>query len=133
VTAVVHGLGELSQAFADAGREATSELRAGLRQAADPVRRDAETLAVAKIRHMPLSPKWAEMRVGVLTRLVYVAPVKRGVKTRGADPRRRPKLADLLMERAMEPALQRNEEHSVHAVQAALDRSIDDFNRGGPR
>lgn len=63
---------------------------------------------------------WWRMRVGVTTKLVYVAPVQRGVKVRGRDSRRRLQFANLLMDRAMEPALERNQEAAVAAVDAAL-------------
>jgi hypothetical protein len=127
MTAVIHGLAEVSAAFADAGPDATRELRGGLSKAAEPVARDAEGLALGQIRKM--TSDWSEMRVGVLTRVVYVAPKKRGI--RGDSPRKRPKFAPLLMARAMEPALQRNENRVVHTLQAALDRAVADFNRGG--
>lgn len=69
------------------------------------------------------SADWTQMRVGVTTRLVYVAPQQRG--SRAAVTHRvslfggrvklgknlgphRPNLATLLMERAMSPALDAN-------------------------
>lgn len=47
------------------------------------------------------------MRTGVTREAVYVAPRRRGVKGRDRS-RRRPRFADILLERAMQPALQRN-------------------------
>jgi hypothetical protein len=120
---------ELSAAFAQAGRDASAGLRGAEREAAEPVRRDAEQLAQTKIRR--IGKDWWKMRVGVTRTLVYVAPRERGVKTRGADPRRRPAFADLLMGRAMQPALDQNETTVVDTFERLFDRVTADFNRGG--
>jgi hypothetical protein len=125
----VRGLRELQAAFAKADRETRLGLRGALREIAEPVRRDAETLATSSIPR--IGPKWSKMRTGVTRKLVYVAPRQRGVKTRGADPRRRPNLATLLMDRAMEPALESHEPALELAVDHMLDEVANDFNRGG--
>ena len=124
----VRGMRELSRAFAYADRDSRRELRAAFREVAEPVARDAESLAVARIRRMPLSPRWSLMRVGVTRTAVYVAPKQRGVKVRGPDPRKRRNLADLMMDRAMEPALEQNQHEIEVAVEHALDRLADHFN-----
>jgi hypothetical protein len=122
----IRGMRELNRAFEHAGREARKELRETFRDVAQPVRRDAEQLAEAKIRN--IGAKWPQMRVGVTRTSVYVAPKQRGVKTRGASSRRRPNLAPLMMERSLEPALLRNEATIEHATEVALDRIADTFN-----
>jgi 16S rRNA U516 pseudouridylate synthase RsuA-like enzyme len=119
---------ELSAAIARAGKDSRRELRAAFVEVAEPVARDAQSLALAKISRMAASPRWSMMRVGVTRTSVYVAPKKRGVTTRGADPRRRPNLADLMMDRAMQPALEQNEHEIEAAVEHALDRVADHFN-----
>jgi alkanesulfonate monooxygenase SsuD/methylene tetrahydromethanopterin reductase-like flavin-dependent oxidoreductase (luciferase family) len=126
----VVGLRELQAAFAKAERDSRLYLRAALREVAAPVQREAESLAESQIRRMPRSPAWAGMRIGVTRKLVYVAPKKRGVKAKGGTGRSRPNLADLLKERAMEPALDRHEGDLVGRVDAALDRVADHFNGG---
>ena len=123
----VRGMRELSRAFAYADRDSRRELRAAFREVAEPVARDAESLAIARIRRMPLSPRWSLMRVGVTRTAVYVAPKQRGVRRRD-DPHRRPNLADLMMDRAMEPALEQNQHEIEVAVEHALDRLADHFN-----
>lgn len=122
---ILRGQRELIRAFTAAGKAAGKEIRAELRAVAEPVRHDAESLALSEIPHMaPIVSKsavpWWRMRVGVTTKSVYVAPVQRGVKGRGDLSRRRPKFADLMMERAMEPALERNQAAAVEAVDAVL-------------
>jgi hypothetical protein len=69
------------------------------------------------------------MRVGVTQRLVYVAPRERGVKSRGPDPRGRPKFATLMEARAMDPALERNEPMIERQVEALFDDLAADWNR----
>jgi hypothetical protein len=68
------------------------------------------------------------MRVGVTRNLVYVAPRQKG--TRGRGPRRRPNLADLLMSRAMEPALERHTGEIEQRFDELLGHVTDNFNRG---
>jgi hypothetical protein len=125
---VVRGLHELQAALAHADRSVRLGVRRGLRQAAEPVQRGAEELAQTNIRN--IGPKWSRMRVGVTRNLVYVAPRQKG--TRGRGPRRRPNLADLLMDRAMQPALDQHEAEVEARLEELLDRAADDFNHGGP-
>lgn len=114
----VEGLREMNRAFARADRDMKRHLRSALKDVAEPVREDAERLAGQKVRNMGAGP-WAGMRVGVTTNLVYVAPKKRG--TRGRGPSRRPNLADLLMGRAMAPALEEHAEEIEDRFGDAVD------------
>jgi hypothetical protein len=122
----VTGLRELSAAYSKLERDTRLGLRHGLHDAAEPVRRDAENLAQAQITR--IGPRWWKMRTGISRNLVYVAPVQRGVKTKGRLQLRRPNLADLLMDKAMEPALHRNEATVERLLDQVLDRAIADFN-----
>lgn len=124
----VTGLRDLNAALAKADRATRLGVRAELRQVGEPVRSDAQQLAGTAIPRMAHSPAWAGMRVGVTRSLVYVAPRKRG--TRGRTPRSRPNLAQLLMARAMEPALRRHEGQTVERFDDMLDRVADRFNHG---
>lgn len=124
---ILKGQRELVRAFTVAGKDSGKEIRNELRQVAQPVRHDAELLALSEIPRMaPVvstsAVPWWRMRVGVTTKSVYVAPVQRGVKGRGDLARRRPNFADLMMQRAMEPALERNQQAAAEAVDAALGR-----------
>ena len=83
------------------------------------MRSDAQSLATMRIRR--IGPNWARMRIGTKSQIVYVAPVERGSKGRGNQRFRRPNLANLLMDRAMEPALARNEDKVIARVNEALD------------
>lgn len=127
---IVKGLRDVNAAFAHTDREIRLGWRAGMRQVAEPVRRDAEASALTGIRNMSASPRWARMRVGVTRQMVYVAPRQRGVRTAGDRGLARPNLAGLLMSRAMQPALDRHEQEVNANFERLLDRVADDFNRG---
>ncbi len=114
----VHGLRELNRTFTKMGKEVQKETRNQLREVGEPVRAAAERLAAAEIRN--LGDRWGQMRLGVTTKLVYVAPKAR---PRGGSPR--PNLAGLLLQRAMLPAVERNEETVVLALEHMLDRLAD--------
>jgi len=119
---IVRGLADLNRAFIRAGKQTRHEIRFEMAALAEPVRQTAQVLAVEKIRRMKFSPEWAEMRTGVTQRLVYVAPVKRGVKTRGRGGLRRPNLAELLIGRALDPALALNRPLIEAGIERMLDR-----------
>ena len=117
----VHGLRELNKAFALVDKETKKGLRQELTAVAEPVRVTAETFAQQRISHIgpPRARSWARMRTGSTTKAVYVAPKQRTRATK------RPKFARLLMERAMEPALERHEHDAVQRVENMLDRVAD--------
>ena len=127
---IVKGLRDVNAAFAHTDREIRLGWRAGMRSVAEPVRRDAEQLAQTGIRNMPASPRWARMRTGVTRQMVYVAPRQRGIKSTGDRRLARPNLADLLMNRALQPALDRHEQDVTASFERLLDRVADDFNHG---
>lgn len=99
----VEGLRELQHAFAVADKTLARELRKGLRESAEPVRAEAQTLALGQIRNM--TEGWSRMRVGVTKTSVYVAPRSRGSRRPGS---RRRNLFDLMTGRSLEPALDAN-------------------------
>lgn len=114
-TLVLKGYTDLQKAWAVADKETSKELRAALRDAAEPVQADAQALAFHTIDNMTLS--WSRMKIGVTRRSVYVAPKQRETRVKS---RKRPKLADLLAARAMQPALNRN----IHKVEAQVDQAL---------
>ena len=113
----VFGAEELRRAFLEAGTSFNREMRGRIAGYAEPVRADAEVMALSEIRN--LGVKWSRMRKGTAPAIVYVAPVQRGTRILS---RKRPKLAPLLMERAMVPALDRNRTQIVGKVDALLGR-----------
>ncbi len=123
----VEGLNGLVDAFAAADRHVRDDLRDALQEAAAPVRSAAQQLAGARISHMGGSHRpWERMRIGIAGRsVVYVAPVERGAKSRGAKTvKGRPNLARLLLDRAMEPALEENTRKVENRLDLLLDEVV---------
>jgi hypothetical protein len=133
----VQGLNGLVRAFGAADKAIKEDLRDALMEAAQPVRSGAQSLASARIRNVGVGSPWARMRVGVEGRsLVYVAPVERGVKSRGVRATRGrgagtgpPSFGDLMMDRAMAPALAQNKEKVVRRLEDMLDEVADVWER----
>jgi hypothetical protein len=123
----ISGMREFQAALARADRSSRLGVRRELRDVARPIANDSQQLALSTIAGMSSSPAWARMRIGVTRTLVYVAPRQRGGK---GGPGRRPNLADLMMSRAMEPALERHRGELEANVELMLDRVAGQFNHG---
>ena len=119
----IHGLRDLNRALKTASKETRKEVREAEKQIAEPVRQAAVELATREIRN--IGREWSQMRIGVTTKAIYIAPKKR--RKQGTA---RKNLASLLMDRAMEPALEQNRHRFEADIEAALDRVADHFNRG---
>lgn len=117
------GLRDLSRSFSKLGKDADGVLKSELVQVGVPVQRAAETLAVQRIHH--IGPRWSLMRVGVTRSSVYVAPKQR--RSRRNSRRARPNLANLLMDKAMAPALDQQSPNVERALNRALDRLAGDW------
>ncbi len=127
-TVSVRGLVELNRALKAADKTTRAEFRLGFRKVAEPVRLEAERLALSDITR--ITEPWARMRTGVTTKAVYVAPRQRGIKSgRGDDPKRRPKFADLLITRSLVPALERKQGEVERGIFKLVDHALDVFNR----
>src|SRR4029077_1418950 len=130
---VVRGLANINAGFKNTHRDIRAGWRLEQRHIAEPVASDTERLALLSIRHMPASPQWSRMRIGITRSMVYVAPRQRGVRWNSRSPgsrfqARRPNLGDLLMDRAMQPALERHETQIVQEVRQLLDLAAAGFN-----
>ena len=119
----VKGIDALNRAFATAGADMQRELKTRLAGYAEPVRRDAEVLAMG----IEAGVTWSRMRKGASRTMVYVAPVARGTRL---VSRKRPNFARRLLGRAMEPALEANRHEIEAKVDAFLLRLERKFNRG---
>lgn len=102
-TVRVEGLAGLRRAFIAASREESKRLISTLKEAVEPVREEASTLAASRLRQGAIP--WHEMRTGVTVHSVYIAPLQRQTKIPG---RKRKSLAPILLDQAMIPALERN-------------------------
>lgn len=116
-TVRVTGLREVQRAFKALAVEEAAALRGELLEAAEPVRVTAGEMAVSNIRN--IGSRWSQMKKGATLKGAYVAPAAR---RRGGSPR--PNLAPLLLRRALEPALEKEQPQVIARVEAALDALI---------
>jgi hypothetical protein len=116
----VEGYRELVRAFATADKEQRRELRATLKQVGDVVRVDA-------VRRF--SPVNSRSAAGYRTRVRQkgVAVEQSLRKTTGAHP----EWGSYQMRHALLPALMSSEDDTERAMEHAMDRVADHFNRGG--
>ncbi len=125
---LVEGLAGINRSLKLSGIEVSKAMRLGLREAAEPIRQDAGRLSQTKISGMKRAkdkpPPWSIQRVGQNIHEVYIAPKQRGVKSRTDRSRRRPNLATLMLGKAYEPALARNETMLRAKVDAQLTRVV---------
>lgn len=119
----IEGLRELERAFKLYGNGLEKGVRTALTKAAEPVRVEAEALARSTIKVSAVD--WSSMRVGVTRRTAYVAPRQKGRAAKRNPRIRRPNLKPLLLDRAMQPALDRN----VANVEREVGRALDDLGR----
>lgn len=114
----VIGLRELEAAFAVYDRRLSRGLKEVLEAAAEPVRQDAQSLAIQRIPKVTLP--WSRMRTGVRSSVAFIAPEKRGRKGTLGRRYSRPNFKGLLLERAMEPALEQNRDDVEREFEEAL-------------
>ncbi len=127
---VVDGAAKLTKVFGKAPADVKKAYRAELRTVALPVAETWTRLATSRIRRMHFSPQWAETRIGVTQKLVYVVPRRKGSHGRG--PTRRPNLGTLLAKRASIPALDANRARIRRDFEAMMDRLLAKWGREGP-
>lgn len=121
----VHGLREMNRAFAKADKNLKKDLTKTLKQVAEPVRADASRRALQEIPN--IGEPWSRMRTGATTSVVYVAPTRRGRQSQ----LHRPNLAGLLMDRAMQPALDAHSNDIEHELGRMLDVIGKEWGHGG--
>lgn len=117
----VENFRELSRAFSIAEHEMKKRFRASLRDAAEPIREEAERLAGSgAIANLKTGDPWTRMRTGVTRTSVYVAPRERGRRTRGNPTIGRPNLKPLLLDRSLEPALDKHRDDVLRNFEGVL-------------
>lgn len=119
----VHGLKELTRDFQKISKSLSKEITKELKDAAEPVRTGAEQKALRDIRNMAATPRWAAMRIGVSRAQGSVYMVPRARRAGGSG---RANLKDLLLERAMDPALEENADKVKDNINDVLGHIFDD-------
>lgn len=112
---VTHGFGELESALEDVKVKVDPAVGKALRAAAKPVQQTAQQMAVDNIRNIGVP--WDQMKIGRKRLGVYVAEKQK--KHGGAGGR--PNLSQLLMSRALVPALNAHRAEVTASVRAVID------------
>lgn len=128
VSVEVIGLVQINRALAQAGPLIYRAARQGMREAAEPVRKEAGVLSVAELSGMKRTKPntWQVQKVGVKQAEVYLVPKMKG-KRRGrtaADAKRAYKFVELMMGKSYEPALEHNKARVRLAVDTTLGKAI---------
>lgn len=113
----VEGLRELQRDFKRISKDLDRGLTKELKAAAEPVKTEATTLALGRIRGLPRTPRWAGMRIGVSRAgSVYVVP---SARRRGGSPR--PNLGALLLKQ-MDAAVDEKRDEVLRNMDDWLDK-----------
>lgn len=131
----VEGFRDIQRALKHAEKDIRLGWRKELRTVAEPIRATAEALGPARIRGLGVGEAWSKMRIGITQSSVYVAPRERGYRGRQggrSDARYKADqgFGEMMLARAMEPALYHHQEQVIHGLERMLDRACDKFNRG---
>lgn len=114
---VLSGFTEFQRALKIADAQAADDFKSVFEDVARPMAMHATSLALLTIRRMTIP--WAENRIGVTTREVYIVPRKRGART---PQRKRPNFGRLLVTRAYDPTAAAFEPRIEAECERALDR-----------
>lgn len=138
----VVGMDGLVKSLRHADKDIQKSFRAALKESAKPITTLASALSTSDISHNRPGGPWSKFRIGMLAggRVVYMAPKPHGISSRQSRAQRRgrysrmsgrqlagaarPRFAPILLERAMEPALEASQEEVKKAVQVAVDMVI---------
>ncbi len=111
------GLRELLRVTDQLPKDVKREVRSELRKVAEPVRDDATSLFLSRVSSNP-----SKTRYGISVRKVGTITVEQRRKGKsGRKSAKRPKFTDLVMERSLAPALERNEGEIVAGFNRVLD------------
>ncbi len=123
----VTGLANVQRSLRSAEKDVRLGIRGELRGFAEPTRLLVEYLAIFEIEKMTLP--WSRMRTGITLNSVYIAPREKGA--RGIKRYERPNFSRLMMDRAMQPALDWTAPELVNDFNDMLNRVAFKFNRSG--
>ena len=117
---VVTGFAQLERDLKASGPELIKAMRVGMRVAVEPIKKDADALALLRIRRMKNAkqkpPPWSINKIGQTTREVYMVPTQKGARAQQNSGLRRPNFAELMLGRSYDPALEANRAQVAHTV-----------------
>ena len=127
VRVTTSSLSSVNRALQQVDKDLKREISVELHSIGALVQHDVESLALSTIPNMTMP--WSQMRVGQTPFLIYVVPRQKGV--RGKGPRRRPRFAELMLRRAMRPALARKKPEVDARFQKVVSVVCGKFSAGG--
>jgi hypothetical protein len=128
---IVSGFTELERDLKASSPLMLKALRTGLTIAVQPIKRDADRLALTRISGMkrarktagrkagfigPLLPAWSVQKTGQNTKEVYMVPTEKGARARENSGLRRPNFSVLMLGKSYDPALEGNRVQVLNTV-----------------
>jgi hypothetical protein len=117
---IVSGFGQLERDLKATNPALLKAMRVGLMEAVQPIKRDADRLALTDISGMKRAknkpPPWSIQKIGQTAREVYMVPTEKGARARRDSKLRRPNFANLMLGRSYDPALEQNRVQVVNTV-----------------
>lgn len=128
---IVSGFAELERDLKASSPLLLKAMRTGLTIAVEPIKRDADRLALTEISGMkrarktarrsrgfigPLLPAWSVQKTGQNTREVYMVPTEKGARAKQNSALRRPNFATLMLGKSYDPALEGNRVQVLNTV-----------------
>lgn len=109
---IVLNLDDVNRSLARAGPLIYKASRLGLREAAEPVKRDAGELSRSELSGMNRAkrepPPWSIQKIGQNIHGVYMVPKQKGTRGDPRNPRSRPNFSTLMLGKVYDPAMERN-------------------------
>ncbi len=128
---LIEGLASINRSLKMSGPLVANGLRLGMREAAEPVKRDADRLSRSGLSGMKRAskspPPWSVQKIGQTQHEVYIKPTQRGLRGRSrsaGENRRASKFVELMYGRSYDPALDRNRGLVRAIVDAQLSRVV---------
>jgi hypothetical protein len=127
----VAGFTELERDLKATGPLMLKAMRTGLTIAVQPIKRDADRLALTQISGMararktarrtagfvgPLLPAWSVQKTGQNSKEVYMVPREKGARARQDAALRRPNFSTLMLGKSYDPALEANRVQVANTV-----------------
>jgi hypothetical protein len=110
----IEGLNEVIRAFGKIEKSLAKEVRDSLKKAGEPVRVEAERMAVGNISN--IGPVWSRMKLGSTSSGVYIA-----LQARRRGGPGRPNVGRLLLGESILPAVAEKGDETEREVEKALD------------
>jgi hypothetical protein len=128
---ILAGFTELERDLKATSPALLKAMRIGLTLAVQPIKKEADSLALTRISGMkrarkgaqkkasfigPVLPAWSVQKTGQNTKEVYMVPTEKGARARENSGLRRPNFATLMLGKSYDPALESNRVQVLNTV-----------------